>query len=217
MDTKQKLDLHLGRWVLRIEANRSSTYFTTTLRSPYFMINRYTRTHTTTSTPQDSSETNSRLSFAAVSPVQRRRMQEASAGLNGLQVQLDSPKAGSTALQYRHNAQESICINLQSHYDRCCNMRVFHNARPPNAQRREVEFGYSRESAWLLTETTIAWQGRTEARFRVRVKDVCRVEEQSHREPSSASVSNQHTCRSHHSAALPKTKLLLDIHARRQR
>jgi phage terminase large subunit len=31
MDKKQKLDLHLGRWVLRIEANRSGTYFTTTL------------------------------------------------------------------------------------------------------------------------------------------------------------------------------------------
>jgi hypothetical protein len=114
------------------------------------------------------------------------------AGFNGLRVQLDSPKAVSTALQYRQDAQESICINLQSYYGRCCNMRVFHNARPPNGQRREVGFGYSCESAWLLTETTIAWQGRTEARLRVRVKDVYRVEEQSHREPSSASVSNQH-------------------------
>jgi hypothetical protein len=55
-------------------------------------------------------------------------------------------------------------------------MRVHRNGRPLNGHRREVEFGYSRESAAMLTETTITWQGHTKLGG-VRVKDVYRVDD----------------------------------------
>jgi hypothetical protein len=53
-------------------------------------------------------------------------------------------------------------------------MRLHGNARPLNGHRGEVEFGYSRESAWLLAETTITWQGRTEAWWSARQRRVPR-------------------------------------------
>lgn len=138
-------------------------------------------------------------------------------GLDGFQVRLRPSAAELTALDGHGRARASHYIDWMGASRRCCNMRAHHNRWALDGHRREVEFGYSRESAWLLTETTITWQGRTKLGVECASKTCTASTIQSHQEPSSVSLSNTHTCRAHRSAALPKTTLLLNTSTRRQR
>jgi hypothetical protein len=126
-----------------------------------------------------------------------------------MQVRLHPSATGFTGSQGRRRAQRSYSIDRVELSGRCCNMRAHHNGSALDGHRREVEFGYSRESAWLLTETTITWQGRTEAWVECASRTCTASTIQSHREPPSGSLSNPHTCCSHRPAALPKKTLLL--------
>jgi len=80
----------------------------------------------------------------------------------------------STALQDYRRDQGNYGIDQISVFGYFCIMRIHDNTRPLNGHGGEVEFGYSRESAWLLTETTITWRGRTEAWWSARQRRVPR-------------------------------------------
>jgi hypothetical protein len=85
------------------------------------------------------------------------------AGFYGSQAGTQTSAAVFTASQGRGRDQGSYCTDRVSVCGCFCIIRIHYNGMALNGHRGEVEFGYSRESAWLLTGTTIAWQWRTEA------------------------------------------------------